>query len=145
MLSRIAGFTIIAALLAGCAASGPKFNEVSASFPALGADQGRIYFYRTPFTFGGAVTAEIRLGNQAVGRSQRGSFFYVDRPPGNYEVTTTTEVEKKLTFALASGETKYVRTYVGFGLLVGRVIPELMNMKEAEMDMADLAHIGSTK
>lgn len=133
------------ALLAGCAASGPKPSEIRGSLPTLAADQGRIYFYRTPFTFGGAVTAEIRLNGQPVGRSQRGSFFYVDRPAGNYEVSTSTEVERKLTFALAPGETKYVRTYVSFGVLVGRVVPELMNAAEAEADMADLAYTGPTK
>ncbi len=145
MLPRILSMTVVVAFLVGCAATGPKPSEVKASFPELAADQGRIYFYRTKSIFGAAVTAEIRLSGEAVGRSTRGSFFYADRPAGNYEVASSTETEKKVTFVLEAGETKYIRTYVGLGLIVGRIIPELVNTEEAEKDMAELAYVGATK
>ena len=46
---------------------------------------------------------------------------------------------------MSGRETKYVRTYVGMGILVGRIIPELVNADEAEKEMADLAYVESAK
>lgn len=142
---RLIGLFVLFAFLAGCAASGPKMSEVKSSIPTLGADQGRIYFYRTKSIFGAAITADLRVNGDVVGRSTRGSFFYIDRPAGNYDVASSTETEKMVTFALDAGETKYVRTYVGLGILVGRIIPELVNENEAEKEMAELAYVESAK
>jgi len=144
MLRCLGLFTLLA-FLAGCAATGPKMSEVKSTIPALSQDQGRIYFYRTRSIFGAAITADLRVNGDVVGRSTRGSFFFVDRPAGNYEVASSTETEKKATFALSGRETKYVRTYVGMGILVGRIIPELVNADEAEKEMADLAYVESAK
>lgn len=144
MLRRVVLIALVT-VLAGCAASGPKMSEVKSSIPTLGSDKGRIYFYRTSSIFGAALSSDILLNGEVVGRSTRGSFFYVDRPAGNYEVATSTETEKKVTFALAGGETKYVRTYVGLGVLVGRIVPELVNDGEADREMATLAYVESTK
>lgn len=52
------------------------------------------------------------MNNEVVGRSVPGGFTYVDRPPGKYVVTTTTEVENAVTFQLAAGESKYIKTAV---------------------------------
>lgn len=142
---RCIGLLTLLAFLAGCAATGPKMSDVKTTIPALGQDKGRIYFYRTKNLLGAAVSADVRVNGEVVGRSTRGSFFFVDRPAGAYEVVSSTETEKKLTFALSGGETKYVRTYVGMGVLVGRIIPELVNADEAEKAMADLAYVESAK
>lgn len=142
---RFIALFVLMAFLAGCAASGPKMSEIKSTIPAVGKDQGRIYFYRTASMLGAAVTADLRLNGDVVGRSTRGSFFFVDRPAGNFEVATSTETEKKVTFALSDGETKYVRTYVGMGLFVGRIIPELVNADQADKEMADLAYVESPK
>ncbi len=65
------------------------------------------------------------MNNEVVGRSVPGGFSYVDRPPGKYAVTTATEVENAVTFQLAAGETKYIKTSVTPGILVGHVTPTL--------------------
>ncbi|MGZ2748575.1 DUF2846 domain-containing protein [Burkholderia stagnalis] len=116
-----AGVTLLAS---GCA-SGPQYSEAAKSIPPLASDHGRIYFYRTNMVFGAAIQPQIKLNDEAVGRSQLGSFFYVDKLPGNYKVTTTTETEEAVTFKLDAGETKYVRTYATMGVLVYRVVPSL--------------------
>lgn len=126
--------------LAGCA-SGPKHSDVAASLPALKADQGRIYFYRTAL-FGAAVQPEVKLNGEAVGSAVPGGFWFVDRPAGSFEVSTSTEVEKKLTFTLAAAETRYVRLNMNFGLLVGRVVPELVPAAEAAKEISDLSYVG---
>ena len=40
-------------------------------------------------------------------------------------------------------ETRYVRTYVSMGLLVGRIHPKLVSAEEGREAIAELAYIGS--
>lgn len=132
-----------AAVMAGCAATGPLYSDVAARIPPLATDQGRIYFMRADTLFGAAITADIHLNGDVVGKSERGSFFYVDRRPGNYTVATSTETEKQLTFTLAARETKYVRTSVSMGLLVGRIAPQLVSPSVAKTEIANLHYTGT--
>ncbi len=122
---------VVALLAAGCA-SGPQYKDMAASIPTLADGQGRIYFFRETSLFGGGIQPEIRVNNTAVGNSIPGAFFYVDEPAGKYTVATKTEVEKDVTFSLNSGETKYVRTSVGLGILVGRITPTLEQAGSAQ-------------
>ena len=129
---------IAAVLLGGCASSGPKLAEIKTTMTPLAADQGRVYFYRSSSMFGAAIQPDIRLNGEVVGSSKPGGFFYKDVKGGNQTVSTSTEVERQLTFTLAPKETRYVRTSPSLGLLVGRVQPELVPQAEAEKEIADL-------
>lgn len=136
-------FSLLAlSLLAACAATGPLHKEVAASIPPVSAGKGRIYFYRADTIFGAAITSDIKLNNRVVGRSERGSFFYVDENPGKCLVSTSTEVEKQLTFELAAGESRYVRTSVSLGLVVGRINAELVNNETAKSEITELHYTG---
>ncbi len=129
--------------LGGCAATGAKYTEVQNTIEPVATDMGRVVFYRDLSILGAAITSDLYMNDKKVGESIRGSFFYADHTAGNIEVSATTETEKKLTFTLATGETKYVRTTVGFGLVVGRIIPTLVAKEEAEKALPDLAYIGN--
>lgn len=144
MKRRIALATLaaIATLVAGCA-SGPKFAEVSKSIAPIKSGEGRIYFFRSDSMFGAALQPEIRLNNVVVGSSKPGGFFYVDRPAGTYLAAASTETEKTLSFALAAGETKYVRSSPSFGLLVGRINLELEDPKKAQTEVETLSFTGT--
>ena len=128
----------IAALAAGCA-TGPKYAEVASSMPKLGADQGRVYFFRSSSMFGAAIQPDVRLNGQVVGVSKPGGYFYVDRPAGNYVASTSTETEKTASFILAPGETKYLRTSPSFGVLVGRIVVELETPEKAQTELPSLS------
>lgn len=143
---RIGRFLAIGAfiVLAGCAPKGLKHAEMQAAMPALKAQEGRIYFYRKATLGGTAIRPAIQLNGITVGSSIPGGFFFVDREAGNYEAHTSTEVERKLTFTLASGETKYIRTFPSFGVLVGRINFELVNAPEAEAELTPLKYTGTT-
>jgi hypothetical protein len=130
-------------LITGCAATGPRLSEISASIPPVPADKGRVYFFRGTTVLGAAITSDIRLNDRVVGVSQRSSFFYVDEAPGNCTVSTATEVERQLTFTLAAGETKYVRTSVSMGVLVGRVNSILESPNIAIAEIANLSYTGA--
>ena len=126
-------------VLSGCA-TGPKYTEVISTIPALAPSQGRIYFYR-PSALGTAVQPDINLNGQKVGTAKPHGFYFVDRAPGNYEVSAATETEKKLTFTLEPRQERFVRLKIQMGLLVGRIVPELVDRAEAEGELKDLSFI----
>ena len=128
-------------VLAGCA-SGVKHKDMAASITTIPVDQGRLYFWRSSSMLGAAIQPGIMLDGKRVGESKPGGFFYVDAPAGNHEVMMTTEVEKKLTFTLDKGETKYVKSAVGLGLIVYRIYPELAGKEESLKELSELAYIG---
>ncbi len=134
--------TLLALSLLSCA-SGPTFQEMSVSLAHTESGMGRIYFYRTT-VIGAAVQPEVRLNGEAVGKAVPQGFFYVDRPPGNYQVSTTTEVERDLTFTLEEGQTRYVRLSISMGLFVGHVYGELVDESEGKSEIVDTHFIGTS-
>lgn len=133
----------VVVVLAGCAAGGPLHKDVSASIPAVPAGKGRVYFYRPDTMFGGAVTSDITMNGRVVGRSVRGSFFYVDENPGDCKASASTEVERQVSFTLARGETKYIKSTVSMGALVGRVNLELVSPADATKEIEELHYTGA--
>ena len=133
--------TFVLSLLTACA-TGPKFNTIESQLSPLPASKARIFFYRST-TLGGGIQPEIKLNGVVVGKAEPLGVFFVDRDPGNIEVITGSEVEKRLTFTVAAGETRYVRSAVGMGVLVWRIIPELVGEDEAKKQISDLAYTGS--
>ena len=145
MKNRLSRFALLAAVMlvaAGCA-SGPRHAEVASSIPPLKAGEGRIYFYRSSSMVGAAIQPSIVVNGKVVGDSKPGGFFFVDLPPGNVEVSTSTEVEKKATFTLERGQTRYVRTSPSFGVLVGRIVPELVDTATGEAELRETSYIGA--
>ncbi len=140
-ITRRVAVVACAALLAACA-SGPKHAEVQSSIPALKATEGRLYLYRSGSLLGAAIQPNILVNGKVAGESKPGGFFFVDLPPGPVEVSASTEVEKKLTLTLDAGQTRYVRTSVGFGLMVGRVYPELVDNAQGATEIAETSYIG---
>jgi hypothetical protein len=134
-------FGLLAILLSGCA-SGPGYRTVAYTFPPLNPEQGRIFFYRSGSMVGSAVQPHVMLNKQAVGRAKPGGFFYVDRPPGNYEVDCYTEMKSALSFVLAKGETRYVRLQISMGIAVGHVNPELVDLAVGQKQIQHCRYTG---
>ena len=130
-------FVIIgsAILMAGCA-TGPGYMQVKASFPPLAPDNGRIFFYRTA-ALGAAIQPTAKLNGSIVGVAKPGGFFFVDRPPGDYQVETTTEVTRRLSMILDKGQTRYVRFDVSMGFFIGHVYPVLVETPTGEKEIAE--------
>ena len=128
--------------LVGCA-TGPKYMEVQSNIPPVEPEKGRIYFYRSANMFGSGIQPTVNLNGEKVSDSKPGGFFFVDRAPGDYEVVLSTEVDKKLTFPLDTGEEKYVRMTVGLGVIVYRVYPELIPRSDALKEIQELSYIGA--
>ena len=132
---------LVGFLLASCA-SPRGLDEPPLQIPALKPGYGRVYFTRPGDWRVSAVQPEIRMNNEVVGRSVPGGFSYVDRPPGKYAVTTATEIENAVTFQLAAGETKYIKTTVTPGILVGHVTPTLEFPEQGQSDISRLRYVG---
>lgn len=141
LIIRVLSLVLAGAMFSGCA-GGPKFGEVRAQLPQLAQSKGRIFFYRDRSPFGSAMQPQIVLNDEVVGKSQPGGFFIVDRPAGDYSVTCSTEVTKKLTFTLAANEKKYIRTRVNLGVLVGHVEPSLESEEEAIKTLEATSYTG---
>ncbi len=140
-LPLLASFLIIAfALLSGCA-TGPKFSEVKDTLPALAPDKGRLYVYRTA-VMGAAVQPDVRVSGDVVGSAKPKGFFIVDRPAGEYKVSSSTEVTRTLSLTLAAGQTRYVRLNLAMGFFVGHVFPELVENAVGEKEIAGCSYIG---
>ena len=129
------------ALSLGACASGPRFSEYASVLPDQEPDVGRIYFYRTT-VMGAAVQPKVRIDNVPVGRATPKGFFFADRPPGNYEISTRTEAKRALTMSLDAGEEKYVRLEMKFGLGVGHVKPVLVDDEVGFREIQDMKYIG---
>ena len=135
--------SMVILLLSACSifAVGPKYSTMQTTLPVLSKDNGRIFFYRSDSLFGAGIQPQVKLNGAVVGESKPGGFFYVDRKSGDYEVVLTSEVDKKLTFRLDKGQTRYVKMTVGMGVLVYRVYPELIDPATAKTDMQELSYM----
>ena len=129
-------------VLAGCATTGKEYSEMQSSVSPLKQGEGRVYFYRESSMVGAAVQPEIRLNGDDVGTSTPGGFFFVDRPAGSYQAHAATEVDRMISFTLADGETKYIRTSPTLGVIVGHVEFTLVDQAQAKKEMAELHYTG---
>lgn len=140
-LRKIASASVVVFFLAGCATSGSKFAEMSSNIPGLPPDSGRIYIYRLVAP-GMAVQPEVKLNEDVVGKAVPNGFFYVDRSPGNYQMVTSTEVERKLSLTLDKGQTRFVRLNISVGFFVGHVYPELVDNEVGQKEIQNCRYIG---
>ncbi len=129
-------------LLGACATSGPKYSEAKPAMSAPATGDGRIYLYRTTI-LGMAVQPEVKINGEVVGKATPNGYFYVDRKPGTYEVTTTTEVERKLSLNLDKDQTRFVRLNISLGFVVGHVYPELVDNDVGEKELQDCHYTGN--
>jgi hypothetical protein len=138
-----------ALLLAACAAAPRSATPATPDTPAasavdapLPADAGRIVFYRPPSGLSqfmwSHLQPDIRLNGVAVGRSEPGRVFFVDRPAGHYEVSVTTDEERTIDFALGAGQVRYVRTVLGHGEVRPLILPELVEAEDGARESAGL-------
>ena len=73
-----------------------------------------------------------------------GEYTYVDRAPGNYVVSTSVLGEQSADFALAAGETKYVRLNAKFGIYAARIVPQVVTESTGKSAVAKCEYVPST-
>lgn len=124
-MRRLLGITLIgvaAALSSGCSMqSTMNFSEMQALMPPPPPDKARIFFYRESSWMGNLITPDITLNDAAVGVSNPGGFFFVDREPGDYFVSCGPEADANTSFTAKAGEIVYVRTAFAGGIVKARM------------------------
>ena len=138
-------FLAAVALATGCASSGPKYSVFSKTLPPISPEQGRIIVYRPyEFVVAGLLPA-VELNGKTIGDSRFGGFFYVDRPPGQYEMSTHIFMQYSLSLRLEKGQTCFVRleasTIPGFKR---KAVPVLVDPAVGEKEIQDCVYSGST-
>ncbi len=125
---------ILVLSLAGCAET--KYR--SDAMPPIVSNQARIVFFRNSSFVGAELQTGILYDSSVVGNSRPGTYFYIDTAPGEHDISTTGDVNSHLTFPIAAGETKYVKTALGLGQFAGRIEPELVPASRAMRELPDL-------
>jgi hypothetical protein len=139
-ITRYGWLVGLVCLVAGCA-SGPKYAQVCNTFPAVGPEQGRIFVYRTT-ALGAAVQPDVKLNDEKIGSAKPKGFFYADRPPGDYRISTSTEVKRTLSLTLDKAQTRYVRLNMSIGFFVGHCYPELVEPDVGAKEIQKCSFIG---
>jgi hypothetical protein len=134
-LISISAMVLLVMVLTACA-SGPKFTEIKPEMIARNPDMGRIFFYR-PSVLGAALYPDVMLNGERVGETKAQGFFFVDRPAGEYVAVTSTEVERKVSFTLDKGQTRFIRFKVSMGFFAGHVYGEIVDEAEAKEEIVD--------
>jgi Protein of unknown function (DUF2846) len=111
------------------------FQELKPNIAPDTPENGRVFFYRPSRFFGWNAQPDVVLNDVKVGVANLRGYFYVDRPPGKYQVVTRTEVDRKLSFILEKGQTRFVRLSAGFGYLVAHIYAELV---DADVGLAEI-------
>ena len=133
-------FVTLSVLATGCA-TGPKFAEVKDNITKLNQEEGRVFLYRTT-ALGAAIQPQIKVNGEPVGKSVAKGFMFVDRVPGNYEIMTSTEMDRKLSFTLEQGQIRYVKFDVSMGFFVGHVYPSLVESEIGEKEIQECSYTG---
>ncbi|HEX4860348.1 MAG TPA: DUF2846 domain-containing protein [Rhizomicrobium sp.] len=144
MIKSCKTFALGALLLATLPASqafaeDTTYAKLHASEPPIAPGQGRIYFYREEQAFiGAALQPTVMINGESTGgRAKPGDYFYIDRPAGTYEISTTTEMKEVTTVPLEAGKSAYVKLEVRLGLFVGRISPGLVDPTQGAQEIAD--------
>ncbi|HEX3797168.1 MAG TPA: DUF2846 domain-containing protein [Verrucomicrobiae bacterium] len=129
-------------LVAGCA-GGPQYSALHSTEGPIPPGDGRIYVYRKA-VLGAAVQPAVKVNDETVGNAVPQGYFFIDRPAGNYKISTTTEVTRSASLVLEPGQERYVRLNMAMGFFVGHVWPELIENEKAEKDIKDCHFTGKT-
>jgi hypothetical protein len=117
---------------------------MQASLANIAPSMGRIYIYRTTVA-GGIIQPKIYVNDVEVGSAIPRGFFYVDRPPGNYQIRMATEVKRTLSLTLSPGQIRYVKLKISLGFFVGHVYGELVENEVGEAEIQKLRYTGKSQ
>jgi hypothetical protein len=99
----------LALALTGCVGpSGPDYSMVKDTFPALKADSARLFIYR-PDSIGAMYVPGVKINDGEAVQTVPHGFFYVDLPPGDYQISTGWHAEEMTHIHLEAGQVRYVR------------------------------------
>jgi hypothetical protein len=143
-LWKVSAAILMVCGLAGCApggpTSGPTFTEMQLPMSAPAAGLGRIYIYRAAQAPG--LLPSVKINDKTAAEARTNGFFYVDRPPGTYKITASTELEDELNLPLEVGQIRFVQLVPQFGILAFHLRSELVADAKGRNDIVSLHYTG---
>jgi hypothetical protein len=137
-----------AALLAGCATSGPTGNEILTG--SIGGNTARLVIYRSSLT-GFAVQPDYLVDGKRVAGSQPNGFVVCHLPPGRHEVAVANlpvsinlfgRGSEQVTLDLRAGSTTYLAAEPQIGIMApGKVTLLEVAESQGRADTAKLHQI----
>ena len=129
---------IVAPTTAAFAKHTQTYKLLHPSEPPVAAGLSRIYLYRESGFMGAAVSPDVMIdGTPTGGEAHQGTYFYIDRAPGTYIISTSTEKDESTSVTVAAGQPLYVKLPISMGLFVGHVIPEVVDPAIAASEIED--------
>lgn len=120
----------------------PRSPTVAAKIHPIPPGHARVFFYREQGHAGARMKPDVDLDGEKIGKSNEGGFFFIDRLPGAYMVSTTTETKYEVQLDLEAQQTIYVNTKIGMGFWVDRVRPVLEEQEVAMKTLRKCRYIG---
>jgi len=94
--------------------------DADGKVPAAPAGKGQVVFFRPAKLLGAALTFSVRENDDAVAKVGNGHYFVVVTDPGAHAYQMKGEVTDTLNMEIDAGETYYVETGIGVGIVAGR-------------------------
>jgi type 1 glutamine amidotransferase len=104
-------------------------------FPPLSGDAGRLVIYRDAI-LSPQKQPTVLLDGIEVGSTQSRSFFYLDRPTGNYTFAIAGETAAPVNVTLNKGKTTYVRINVHSTPVSSELYPSVVDADTAKRELA---------
>ena len=137
-LSQIGIFALILSVMftAGCGGSKTTF---SLSEIGIAEGKGRICMYRPSSLVAMTTSPNVKLDGEVIGKAKNGKFFYIDKEPGEYTISTDALLlaKESLNVTLESGQTIYVEMKAKMGAVQGSIPPILVSEGEGENAIKD--------
>jgi len=118
---------LVLALLGACASTDTPTDGGPADRSPIPDGQGRLILYRKSAMKSGAIRPSVMLNGKAIGQSVPGTYFVVDREPGDYTVSCSVATDHSISFSLKEGQTIYIEQRATMGIYVGHIKPGIVS------------------
>jgi len=134
---------IATATLAGCSSvpmESKEITDIAKKFNNPTKNTAGVYVYRKDTFVGAALKKDVWIGEDCVGQTAKGVFFYKE-VPGDETLVISTESEfspNKLTINAKNGELYFVEQFIKMGAFVGGADLELAHIDTGKSEVQRL-------
>jgi len=145
---------VTTSLLVGCSTvpmESKEKTDIAKQFNAPSHDKAGIYIYRKDTLVGAALKKDVWIGQDCVGETAKGVFFYKEvAGKENLDISTESEFSpNKITIKAQNGKLYFIEQYLKLGAFVGGANIELSSVETGKsevlkLNMAKTGHCSST-
>jgi len=123
-------------IFSGCGARGPQFQSFE---KPKDPNNGMVYIYRKAQLFGDALNYKITTNNNYLGDMKINGYTNKELPSGIIKLYASTTSIDKITFKFELPKNKIIciKTYIGFGIILGRPKFEIVDMNKCKKEIKD--------